>query len=342
MGGDTRHFVTLVKDLAASGRYSVTHINTSRGREHSRLFRNIWAAVSILSQTVFNLSRCDIVSYHASDRGMFLFGPFIVGLGKAFRKPTLLRVFGGSFGDFYLGRNRLTKLLIRKLILSADVVLLQTRRLKSQLANQGLARLVWFSTYIDPAKLRPKEVNGRGIERGCSRFVFLGHLWKAKGLETILEAASKLPGNCSIDIFGPPDEYTPADIARRGCGRVRYGGFLTHHEVDQKLWDYDCVVLPTHHPGEGYPGVIAEAFAHELPVITTNWLAIPEIVDAGCGILIEPGDTQAFIAALAALHFDRNLWLLLKRGARLQARQFDHELWAGKFDEVCEQLVGRL
>jgi glycosyltransferase involved in cell wall biosynthesis len=343
MGGDTRHFVTLSKDLIASERYSVTVINTSRGREHSRFFRNIAAAVSILFQTALRLRRSDVISYHASDRGMLLFAPLIVGLGKVAGKPTVLRVFGGSFGDFYESQNQLTKMLIRRLILSADVVLLQTRRLVRQLEKQARARLVWFSTYIEPACAAPDvgDHNGHGHERSCSRFVFLGHLWRAKGLETILEAAPNLLGECSIDIYGPPDEYTAAEITKRGCGRVRYCGFLTHQEVDLKLWDYDCVVLPTHHPGEGYPGVIAEAFAHELPVITTRWLAIPEIVDDDCGILIEPRDTPAFIAAMTALYLDRDRWLTLKRGALLRARQFDHAIWSVKFEEVCEQLVSR-
>jgi glycosyltransferase involved in cell wall biosynthesis len=343
MGGDTRHFVTLIKDLTASERYSVTVIDTSRGREHSRVFRNIASAISILFQTIIRLRRSDVISYHASDRGMFLFAPLIVALGRAAGKPTVLRVFGGSFGDFYESQNRLLKMLIRTLVLSADVVLLQTRRLVRQLESHGRARLVWFSTYIQPACAAPEdEIRGRDArERSCTRFVFLGHLWRAKGLEVILDAAPDLPGECSIDIYGTPDEYTPAEIATRGCGRVRYCGFLTHKQVDKKLWDYDCVVLPTHHPGEGYPGVIAEAFAHELPVITTKWLAIPEIVDDGCGILIEPRDAEAFIAAVTALYLDRDRWLTLKRGALLRARQFDHAIWSVKFEEVCEQLVGR-
>jgi glycosyltransferase involved in cell wall biosynthesis len=341
MGGDTRHFVTLTKDLIANERYSVTVINTSRGREHSRFFRNIAAAISILFQTACNLHRSDLISYHASDRGMFLFAPLIVGLGRLAGKPTVLRVFGGSFGDFYESQNQVARMLIRRLILSADVVLLQTRRLIRQLEKQARARLVWFSTYIEPACAAPKgeDHEARTHERTCSRFVFLGHLWRAKGLETILEAAPYLPGECSIDIYGPPDEYTPEEITERGCGRVSYCGFLTHQQVDLKLWGYDCVVLPTHHPGEGYPGVIAEAFAHELPVITTRWLAIPEIVDDNCGILIEPQDTPAFVAAVTALHRDRARWLALKRGALLRARQFDHSIWSVKFEEVCEQLV---
>jgi len=343
MGGDTRHFATLTRDLTASERFSVSVINTSRGREHSRALRNVATAFKILCKTVLALRRIDIISFHASDRGMFLFGPLIVGLGKLAGKPTVLRIFGGSFGDFYQDRNRLAKLLIKKLIFSSNVVLLQTRRLISQLDGLSSARLVWFSTYIEPATPAPfREVDENlALERSCTRFVFLGHLWRAKGLETMLEAAPDLPGECTIDIYGPPDEYTAEEITQRGGGRVRYCGFLTHEEVDLKLWEYDCVVLPTYHPGEGYPGVIAEAFAHALPVITTRWLAIPEIVNHECGILIEPRDTPAFLAAVTVLYRDRMRWLTLKQGAYRRSREFDHALWSRRFEEACEELVER-
>jgi glycosyltransferase involved in cell wall biosynthesis len=201
--------------------------------------------------------------------------------------------------------------------------------------------LEWFSTYVKVARYSTREdvAEDQDKNQTCTRFIFLGHLWRTKGLDTILEASSRLPSECSIDIYGPPDEYTADDIQERGSGRVRYGGFLTHSEVDVKLWEYDCLVLPTYHRGEGYPGVIAEAFAHGLPVITTNWRAIPEIVDDECGILIEPGDTGAFISAVTKLHVDKHLWRRLKEGARKQAKQFDHAVWSRKFEEICEQLV---
>jgi glycosyltransferase involved in cell wall biosynthesis len=99
------------------------------------------------------------------------------------------------------------------------------------------------------------------------------------------------------------------------------------------------LVLPTFHPEEGYPGVIAEGFAHGLPVITTRWLAIPEIVEENCGILIEPGDTPAFVAAVTALHLDEERWRKMREGARIKAAQFDHGVWSRRFEEICEQLV---
>ena len=339
MGGDTRHFATLVEDLNSHNRFSIKLINTSRGQEHSHFLRNLAVALRTLFVVVSNLGRVDLISYHASDRGMLLFGPFVVGLGKLVKTPTVLRIFGGSFGDFFNSQNRMARTIIKRLILSSDVVLLQTQRAIRQLQELATGKLVWFSTYIKSGPQKPGYQDRQGLNGSCTRFVFLGHLWKNKGLETILEAAPRLPGDCSIDIYGPLDEYTSEEIQERGLGRVHYRGFLAHSQVDTKLWEYDCLVLPTYHPGEGYPGVIAEAFAHDLPVVTTKWLAIPEIVDDDCGILIEPRDTEAFLSAIATLYLDKALWLRLKKGARTKARQFDHAIWSQKFEEICEQLV---
>jgi glycosyltransferase involved in cell wall biosynthesis len=341
MGGDTRHFATLVEDLGAQRGFSVKLFNTSRGPEHSRLLPNLAAAARTLLTLLVNLPRVDVVSFHASDRGMFLLGPAIVLLSKLARTPTVLRLFGGSFGDFYRKRGALGRALIRSSILSANVVLLQTQRAIEQLRPHAVGRLEWFSTYVKlPARDAAEQRRiAQDARTGCSRFVFLGHLWRTKGLETMLEAAPHLPDGCRIDIYGPLDEYTAETIEERGMGRVRYRGFLTHAQVDSTLWDYDCLVLPTFHPGEGYPGVIAEAFVHGLPVITTKWLAIPEIVDEQCGILIEPSDTRAFVAAMAALNADSGYWRRLREGARERAARFDHCAWSAKFEAICQQLT---
>ena len=337
MGGDTRHFATLAADLRAHGRFGVKVVNTSRGDKHSSLVHNVCTAIRTFFAVAGNSRQVDVISFHASDRGMLLFAPIVVMIGKLVRVPVVLRMFGGSFGDLFQSAGALTKAFASRFVLSADVVLLQTRRAIRQLQPQSAGRLIWFSTYIRRATRPPG--NAVGEADTCRRFVFLGHLWRTKGIEIILEAAPKLPDGCSIDIFGPLDEYSAEDIERRGHGRVRYRGYLTHDEVDAVLWAYDCLVLPTHHPGEGYPGVIAEAFDHGLPVVTTNWLAIPEIVDDSCGILIEPGDTTAFISAVSSLHGDSQYWQRLRNGARQRAEQFDHALWSRKFEDICEELV---
>jgi glycosyltransferase involved in cell wall biosynthesis len=341
MGGDTRHFATLVADLRAHRGFDVRLIDTSRGPEHSNWLSNLLVSVRVLAKIALQLKDVDAVSYHASDRGMFLFGPAVVALCKIARKPSILRVFGGSFGDAYRKQSAFRRAVTRLTLLSCSVILIQTKRAMREIQGVARADVVWFSTYIEyPRLVRGGTTSRAGAGTGsCHRFVFLGHLWRTKGIETLLESAAGLPGECTIDVYGPPDEYSAEVIDRRGLGRVRYRGFLTHEQVSEKLWEYDCLLLPTFHPGEGYPGVIAEAFAHELPVIATNWLAIPEIVDSECGILIEPRDTGALIEAIASLHADPQRWRRLKEGAGRKAQQFDHAVWARKFESICESLV---
>jgi glycosyltransferase involved in cell wall biosynthesis len=286
-----------------------------------------------------HLWQVDVVSYHASNRGAYLFGPFIVALSRLARRKVMVRIFGGSFGDYYQARGRLGRAIIRRFVLGADVILLQTRRAIAQCEAVASGRLVWFSTYIRNP-VGPERQAATGTARAtCSRFVYLGHLWRAKGVETLLESASQLPGDASIDLYGPLDEYTADDIRIRGQGRVRYCGLLSHAEVDTRLWNYDCLVLPTFHASEGYPAVIAEAFAHGIPVIATRWLSIPEIVDESCGILIEPRDTRSFVEAVSKIRGDPALWQALKSGAAARAAQFDHAHWSRVFEEICVQLA---
>lgn len=343
MGGDTRHFVTLYEDLQADPAVDVSLINTSRQQGFTNPVKNLWVALRTMAAVLARLHRVDVVSFQASDRGMTLFGPVIVTAGKLARTPTIIRLFGGSFGNYYHQQGPVTRFVLRRFVLNADVILLQTKRLIEQIEPIAIGRTEWFSTYIR----QPVDAEQRFLEaepeddRRCSRFIFLGHLWETKGIDTLLESAGSLPEGVTIDVFGPTDQYSEADFLERGHGRVKYRGFLSHAEVDEVLWGYDCLVLPTFHKGEGYPGVIAEAFAHGLPVITTNWLAIPDMVDSTCGVLIEPRDTPAFVAAVTALNADRDAWLKMRNGARAKAGEFDHSVWAHTFSHLCEGLVGK-
>lgn len=339
MGGATRHFLTLKDDLDSSDEFDVRVLNTSRAERSRSRLSNALVGVKTIAGLARQLPWADVVSYHASDRGMMVFGPVVYALARTLRVPVIFRMFGGSFGDRFERSAPWRRKLIQRTVLRGDAVLLQTKRMIGQLGPFARAPLTWFSTYIHVSE-RPSQAPPIAERERCLKYIYLGHMWERKGIESLLAVARELPEGASIDLYGTLDEYTEEDINGRGGGRVVYRGFLSHAEVDATLWRYDCLILPTHHHGEGYPGVIAEAFAHGLPVITTRWLAIPEIVDETCGLLIEPKNPQQLAKAVATLTGDPVLWQRLAEGAANRAEQFRHDRWARVFEELCRSVAG--
>jgi len=334
MGGDTEHFSLLIDTLNDFQNIEYTVFNTSRGNNNPSLIKNIYIACKLIVHLLLKINKYNAVSLHASDRGMFCFGPIIYFYGKLFRKKIILRIFGGSFNDYYFAKSKIIRIYINNTILSADIILMQTKRMINDLNDKCKGNIIWFSTY----RSRPKNISELYDKHDhCSKFIFIGHMWKTKGIETILEVSSKLPDECSIDLYGPLDEYNEGDINSRGNGRVKYCGFLSHEQVYEIIQDYQCLILPTYHDGEGYPGVIVEAYIHGLPVITTRWLAIPEIVDSSCGILINPKSPDELVESIKLINSDKVYWKKLSICAKKKAVLYNPDYWTNVFiDSVLD------
>jgi colanic acid/amylovoran biosynthesis glycosyltransferase len=61
-----------------------------------------------------------------------------------------------------------------------------------------------------------------------------------------------------------------------------------------------CVVAADN-DRDSMPVVVKEAMAMELPVVATNEVGLPELVDASCGRLVPPHDPAALARALDEL-----------------------------------------
>jgi len=125
------------------------------------------------------------------------------------------------------------------------------------------------------------------------RFVYLGRLIEEKGVGLIVEAIRQLEGkNFEVDFYGSlSSKFSIEYFDKIDLKNVCYKGFLDLQ--NKKNYDilasYDVMIFPTYFLGEGFPGVIIDAFIAGLPVITTDFHANPEIiVDGKNGILIPP------------------------------------------------------
>ncbi len=146
-----------------------------------------------------------------------------------------------------------------------------------------------------------------GEKRETKNILFVGNTEDhKKGILFLLEALADLPEGIGLTIVdeGPPLKKNAAELIKRvGVEkRVTFTG-----KVDQKtlvsLYSRATVlVMSSLYEGFGLPA--AEAMACETPVIVTKAGALPEVVDSSCGVLVEPGNSEALRDAIIAIFKD--------------------------------------
>ena len=87
------------------------------------------------------------------------------------------------------------------------------------------------------------------------------------------------------------------------AGRITFAGGLD--DVGAEFARADLFALATRY--EGYGMVFAEAMVHGLPIVGTRAGAVPDVVPAQAGLLVEPDDATAFGQALRSLVSDAAL-----------------------------------
>ena len=128
-----------------------------------------------------------------------------------------------------------------------------------------------------------------------------------KSILFLLEALKGLPEDIRLTIVdeGPPLKKNAFQLVQKiGVqSRVKFTG-----KVDQKtlvsLYSRATVlVMSSLYEGFGLPA--AEAMACETPVVVTRAGALPEVVDDSCGLLVEPGDSEALRDAIMTMLKDK-------------------------------------
>ncbi len=334
IGGVRVLFRQLVDDISTRDDINVQIIDLPAQQGIS--LTGVRELMHILSMTIWSIPQVDVVSLQPTARTTFTLGPIVWFLCRLFGKKCIFRKFGGVFDKDYERKSGIVRWLTRKTILNMDLLLFETRALVDYFSRLTTKPVVWYPN----SRPLPTKENGRVKDTAVSdhppRFIFLGHVKRTKGIQEIIDAAAQIDEPVNIDIYGPIHDPDLEDIASfADC----YKGVIPSQQVAATLQAYDVLLLPTYHKGEGYPGVILEAYCNGLPVITTEWNAIPEIVDDCSGILIQPKDTDALRQAILKLIHNPAEVARLKAGAVKKAGEFSSEYWSNKFAEYVLDLA---
>lgn len=220
---------------------------------------------------LFRFYKYEVISIHATWEFHLIVGPFVCFISKLFRKKVIYHFFGGKWHKKYDEYPVLLKRILNGTILKSDYKLMETKMMIAYFQKENIRNLIWFPNARKP---HPEITNTVNFKKKC---VFISRVTPTKGVNTILEVSNKLPEGYEIDIYGPLNKYYYNKKSFEDY-RVSYKGVLQEAQVMETLKKYDLLLLPTYHPGEGYPGIIIEALSVGRPVITTRWNALGELV----------------------------------------------------------------
>ena len=331
VGGTTVLFQLLLDELKGKKNLHYVLVNTARNKRN--LFSGLIMLLTVCIKLLNNLQKNDIVSYHSSVGGSMKLGPIIYVFCKLYKKPVVFRGFGGNYPAWYESRPGPVKWLFLKTVLAFDVVLFETVKSVEFFKSKARGKVIW---YPNSRKFYSTSIDLTNTLNSPKKYIYIGHVKESKGCKLIIEISDKLPAGIIIEVYGPLQEgMSLKDFQGH---RAQYGGVLNVREVYKTLSRSDVLLFPTYYEGEGYPGVILEAYACGKPVITTNWKSIPEIVDESSGILVEPGNAGEILSAIEKISTSQNLYNLLSKGAFAKANQFSSKIWTQVFIDIISDL----
>jgi glycosyltransferase involved in cell wall biosynthesis len=257
---------------------------------------------------------------------------------------VILHIHGARFDAFCSHASKFQQAIIRQSLESADRVIVLSQhwqQLLSPFAPQARFQVVPNGVAIEPqakdiraateyrAATTEGDQGGSLKERSSGppaparerspappppcRFLFLAAICARKGIDVLIEAASRLASRNipqHLTIAGPEETPGEADWLRNAIRTARiehsvsFVGPITGQAKADLLAESDCLVLPSR--AEGLPLTLLEAGASSLPVIATTVGAIPEVIySRELGILVPPADAAALAAAMTDLAADR-------------------------------------
>ncbi|MFA5185796.1 MAG: glycosyltransferase [Patescibacteria group bacterium] len=187
-----------------------------------------------------------------------------------------------------------------------------TKGLKDLLISQGIPeeKICLSMDAFDPGEFvgLPDKAEARRrlkLDDGKIVFVYTGHLFPWKGIDSIASGFDKIPEGSEFVIVGGnlEDLERVKKLVPSGAKNVRFTGRMPHAEALLWLAAADAAVLPTSAKfeiGRLYtsPIKLFEYLAAGLPVIASDVPSAHEVLDESMGIFFSPDDAGSFADAL--------------------------------------------
>lgn len=263
---------------------------------------------------------------------------FLIGHRKILNMPVVYEVHE-LFHQTTENPGRKEKVRRREIrvLKGCDALVCTSRRLKEMVVELGAAGPVQVASngFRSDWKI-DRDVKG-------TRIFYAGSLYPWKGVDTLIDAATRLPDQNFLIVGGGGRlEELKEKASRLAPGRIEFTGPVPHEEMPQRLSRAGIAVLPNIPDISSQfssPLKLFEYMAFGLPIVASDIPIFREILNPGQNaLLFTPGDPESLARAIRRLIDDPDLRAGIAATARKDAENYTYE----KRAERIIGLLGRL
>ena len=238
---------------------------------------------------------------------------------------TVFHFHAGGLSEIYPRLPKVLKFLYNLAYQNADLAIFTTQSTSSiadSLSAKSVA-VIPYGIHDTPGRQNPgrRGMNGKPL---C--ILFVGNHTEGKGLLTLIDACSLLRKSAvsfrvvCAGAFETQVFRNQVEERLQACGLreiIRFTGVITGEEKWKAFRDADVFCFPSHHYAESFGVVLIEAMSFGLPIVTTRWRGIPDVVGgSGGAFIVEPNSPELLAQYLKSLLNDEELRVAMGRNNR--------------------------
>ena len=219
-------------------------------------------------------------------------------------------------------------------------IFVQGQSMVNSLRDNGLNNAVYVPNSKMINHYGKKELN----KDRKTHFVFLSRIEEYKGCTDIINAVDILnqsgyAGKFDLVFYGRMSEDVLYAKLFNGMVSeredVEYRGLLNLRETKNydELAKYDVMLFPTYWHGEGFPGIVIDAFISSMPIIASDWNLNKEVIEEGrTGWIIPPHDVDALAERMKYVINNREEVQRMSIFCRKRAAQYDSRIVLSEYN----------
>jgi glycosyltransferase involved in cell wall biosynthesis len=176
---------------------------------------------------------------------------------------------------------------------------------------------------------------------GCV-FLYVGRLWKHKGLDYLLDAYEQVRAECDCSLLLVGDGRDEEHYRRRAAALsgVSLPGFVQEDDLFRFYAVSDVSIFPT--LGDAHGLVVEESLAAGLPVVSSESVGNIRyrLQDGKTGFIVPAADAEALATRMRELATEPALRARLARNTAQAVQDLGHERYAADFVRFVTSVMG--